>query len=530
MKQIRDITKIYWFFVFVTITPLLFSLLFQKQREEDFVFVFINAAILLFPLHFIKKNKIYISVTFLLLFIPAFLDFGHIFLYQGRITESIFFIIFDTNPSESFEYLESNISFELVSSCLAYTFISLYFLKKILKIEKNVFKWGKFQYFSVWILFPFIVKLGISNFSMNDTLEAYRRGNHFISMIYFHQGYLEQMKRFKSFASNQNLNLDISRNGDVPEKEIYFLILGESTTSTKMQVYGYTRENTPRLKELNDSNEIHIFRDVVSSDPPGTMANLKKVLTLANTERETSELLGINIINIMKAAGFKTYWVSNQLILGNHDTTTTVFAKQAARTSFTNTTNSISYDKKVLPIIKDYLNEDVDKKFIVIHLIGTHMKYRNRFPSEFEKFVSDEGINKRDFHNKKKIKYINDYDNAIYYHDYILGEIFNIIKENTNSSKGIYLSDHGEEVYDLKNLHGHPFTVNTINMYKIPFFIWGIDQADAENYLKRKYVSDDTIHTMFDLFKINFKDSDISKSIINPNFIEKKRMMGKQEI
>ena len=514
--------------VSVTIIPFLLSLIWQRQREEDFVFVFINAAAMLFPLYFIKNHKIYFLLLFPLLLIPAFLDFGHIFLYQGRITKSIFFIIFDTNPTESMEYVESNLSFQLIASVVLYLACMIIYWFKIIKLPKIEIETKWWKYLSLWILLPFIGKLSSEKGNIDKTLEAYRRSNHFYSMFYNYLGYKEQMKIFKSFDKRMIKDIKVTRENNHPEEEVHVLILEESTTSTHMGVYGYHRNTTPRLEELKE--EIHFFSDVVCSNPPGTMANLKKILTLANTEDLSAKKLGANIVNIMNAAKFKTYWVSNQLILGINDTTTTVFAKQADITHFTNTTNSVTYDEKVLPILDGYLKDDVNKKFIVIHLIGTHMKYRNRYPEEFKRFNETNDISKRSFHNKKKLEYINQYDNSVLYHDHILAKIIQKLKAHNKFSTITYIADHGEEIYDIKDLHGHTGAQPTINMYRIPLFIWSSNKRDYSNYLERSYVSDDLIHTLFDLYDIKVKDKIPTKSIINPSFIEKTRYMGMDEI
>jgi len=514
--------------IFVTIIPFLFSLLYERQREEDFIFIFINSAILLFPLYFLRNHKIYFLLLFPLLLLPAMFDFGHIFLYQGRISESIFFIIFDTNPAESMEYLESNLSFSFLASCLIYFLVTVIYWLKILKMPKINIETKWYKYLILWLIIPFGFKLYSEQGSLDKTFEAYRRSSHIYSMMHFYHGYQKQLEAFQNFNKNVKKDFQVTRDANIPQKEVHLLVIGESTTSNHMGVYGYHRKTTPHLTERK--SEINLFTDVVSSNPPGTMANLKKILTLANTEKENDELLSVNIVNIMKAAGFKTYWVSNQLILGEHDTTTTVFAKQSHKVSFTNTTNSVTYDEKILPIFDRYLSEKEDKKFIVLHLMGSHMKYRHRFPDEYKKFTDTRDIPIKDFHNERKLEYINSYDNAIYYNDYILNEILNRVKNLDALTTVTYLSDHGEEVYREKDLHGHPGTSPTLNMYRIPFFIWTNSSLNLNQYLSRKYVSDDTIHTLLDLFRVNGDFFDSSKSLISPDFVEKKRYMGNIEI
>jgi heptose-I-phosphate ethanolaminephosphotransferase len=527
-KKISNSAKIYWLLALTTIIPLCFSLIYQTQREEDFVFVFINAAILFFPLYFFKGHKLYLCLIFPFLLIPAFFDFVHVFLYQGRITESIFFIIFDTNPMESAEYIESNLTWQLLTSSFIYLACTIGLFIKVLRIPKiNIsMKWSKFL--ALWLILPFCIKLGTSKGDLDKTLEAYRRSSHAYSFVHNFVRYKKQIERFKSFSQTMKTDLKVSRSRNIIEDEVHLLVIGESTTSTHMGIYDYHRNTTPELEKMK--KDLHIFKDVMSSNPPGTMANLKKILTLANSEKEDSKLLSVNIVNVMKAAGFKTYWVSNQLILGQHDTTTTVFAKQADRTTFTNTTNSTTFDEKVFPVLDDYLVDEPKKKFIVVHLFGTHMQYEHRSPKDFKKFTETADIPKRSFHNKRKLGYINDYDNAILYHDFILSKLIKKVKAHGKVSTITYLSDHGEEVYDLKNVHGHPSGMRTMNMFKIPMFIWTSRTKNFANSLNNKYVSDDIIHTLFDLYELNLESYIKHKSILHDTFIEKDRFIGTKKI
>lgn len=519
--------------VSVTVIPFLVSLIWQRQREEDFVFVFINAAAMLFPLYFIKNHKIYFLLLFPLLLIPAFLDFGHIFLYQGRITESIFFIIFDTNPVESMEYVESNLSFSLVASVILYLTSMIIYWVKIIKMPKIEIETKWWKYLSLWILLPFIGKLAAEKGNLDKTLEAYRRANHMYSMVYNFMGYREQMDRFNAFDKKVKKDFVVKVKPNKPKEEIHVLVVGESTTKNKMSLYGYHRETTPLLKK--QKKDLFIFEDVVSSTT-GTLGNLKRIMTFANAEDESIEKFSANLVEVFKNADFKTFWVSNQLILGFHDTITSVFARQADKVTFTNTTNSTSYDKKVLPILDTYLKDSSPKKFIVIHLLGTHMIYKNRYPSEFDHFKQTNDIPKRPFHNKKKLSYINQYDNAILYHDHILNLILQRLKKENKYISLTYLSDHGEEVYDIKDFHGHPGSSKTINMYQIPFFIWLSDKykkhekMNLEDKLQRKYVSDDTIHTILDLAGVYPLEYIPYKSIVSDNFIKKDRYADKEDL
>lgn len=64
---------------------------------------------------------------------------------------------------------------------------------------------------------------------------------------------------------------------------------------------------------------------------------------------------------------------------------------------------------------------------------------------------------------------INQYDNSILYTDFILEQIIRILEKEPNSAL-IYLSDHGQDVYDEEKRFGHAMSRNS--GFEIPFFLW----------------------------------------------------------
>lgn len=93
--------------------------------------------------------------------------------------------------------------------------------------------------------------------------------------------------------------------------EIHFLIIGESLTRERMQLYSYHRETNPLLMSMKD--ELVIVPHAWCTKPPGTLRNVKKIMTFLNSETEKSESIKTHLVNVMKSAGFKTYWFSNRL-------------------------------------------------------------------------------------------------------------------------------------------------------------------------------------------------------------------------
>ena len=125
-----------------------------------------------------------------------------------------------------------------------------------------------------------------------------------------------------------------------------------------------------------------------------------------------------------------------------------------------------------------------------------------------------------------KIRWIrSEYDNAVLYNDYIVDELIRRL-ENKNAIV-IYISDHGEDVYDEWNFAGHMEVEGTRSMIEIPMMIWTSAQFKAENpelvkriaeSVDKPFMTDDMIHVILDIMQIETKEYDPTKSVINPAF------------
>ena len=108
-------------------------------------------------------------------------------------------------------------------------------------------------------------------------------------------------------------------------KEVYVLVLGESTTKSHLGIYGYDRPTTPQLRSKKD--EIILFQDVISPHAYSIGA-VTKLLTLANYEDPKVSNQG-SIIQLLNAAGFETFWLSNQRPLGPYESLITKLSASA---------------------------------------------------------------------------------------------------------------------------------------------------------------------------------------------------------
>ncbi|WP_198283102.1 phosphoethanolamine transferase [Aquimarina agarilytica] len=305
--------------------------------------------------------------------------------------------------------------------------------------------------------------------------------------------------------------------------QTYVVVIGESTSSWHMQLYDYARETNPLLSEIKD--ELIIFKDVIAPHVH-TIASLEKILTMSDYSNPNVKE-NSSIIQIANEAGFTTYWLSNQQPIGIDESIPTLIGNAAQHKYFINTDDygDNVYDEKLLPQLQNILNEDVTKKMVFVHLMGTHTPYKRRYPKEFQFFNNDSGF---------KLK-VNEYDNAIRYNDFVIRNIIEKVRELETNSYVLYFSDHGDEVYDTMDFFGHNEYHATKPMYEVPFIFWfskGYKKnishiKESDLLLERKYNLENFVHSFSDVSQINFNRLDSTKSIFSNKFKESKRLIKK---
>jgi heptose-I-phosphate ethanolaminephosphotransferase len=181
----------------------------------------------------------------------------------------------------------------------------------------------------------------------------------------------------------------------------------------------------------------------------------------------------------------------------------------------------------LLSEFKKALTDPEPKKFIVLHPLGTHLLYEDRYPKEFEVFKGQSNIK---YKHDQAVQRSNSYDNAVLYHDNFLKEVFKNLKNIQHKSYMFYFSDHGDEVYESIDFSGHAEENPTKSMYEIPFFIWMNDEFQLS--FEKEYIPENAyplqyfIHTLSDLNGFDFEEFDVNKSIFTKQNMNAKRKLG----
>ena len=220
--------------------------------------------------------------------------------------------------------------------------------------------------------------------------------------------------------------------------------------------YQATEKNTPNLKPARGN--FIVFKNAYSSWSQ-TVPALQRALTEQSQYNNKEFYNSISIIDVAKKSGYKTFWFSNQGRYGEYDSAVTLVAKTADVAEWTDDTFDFS-DKNDEVLIKflEQLKPD-ENNFVVLHLMGSHIYYDNRYPRSFEKWITEDGT--------EMMTSAPAYANTILYTDFVLSKIFDYAAENLNLQAMIYFSDHGE---DLKISHNPD--VFSFDMVRIPMFVY----------------------------------------------------------
>ncbi|MCO6540048.1 MAG: phosphoethanolamine transferase CptA [Gilliamella sp.] len=468
---------------------------------------------------------------------------GYFVIYRQEFSQSVFFVMAESNYSESSEFVQQYFSIKLVIVLIIYSLVGIYLWSKVRPVYiKTSTKWIVSLLIAIYAIMPVFISVIIKKSSIE------KAGTHLLTrmettvpwqLINSYLAYRSQLKNMEDILNHLDTLPPVENlkdaNGNTPRTLV--LVIGESTTRNRMSIYGYGRNTTPQIEQFKKDNaDFVVFNDVVSSRPY-TIEILQQALTFADEKHPDLYLKIPSLINLMKQAGYKTFWITNQQTMTKRNTMLTMFSKQADEQFYMNNDRNQSsrqYDESVFDPFKKVLADNAEKKFIVIHLLGTHMKYEFRYPKDgkYDLFKDKESIPY--LLDDDKVNVYNSYDNAISYNDYVTTTLFNIFKNSKENGFMLYFSDHGEDVYQTPphNVLGRNEKAPTKTMYTVPFMLWqsptwvATHPNNYQAYVDRKFSTQDLIHTWSDLAGLSYNLYVPEKSIVNPNFHESIRWIG----
>jgi glucan phosphoethanolaminetransferase (alkaline phosphatase superfamily) len=371
-----------------------------------------------------------------------------------------------------------------------------------------------------WMQLPF----DLDTFSHSWPFGLAARGVDF----YKERVYLADLNRR---SANFHFHAHLAEPNDMPQ--IVVMVIGESSRYDRWSINGYDRDTNPLLSQ--EANLVPL-RDVITS----VSATRLSVPVIISRKPATQSLKDgfseKSFLTAFKEAGYKTFWLSNQISFGKFDTPVSVFAKEADVIDFLNLggfTDNSNYDEVLFGPLKHAVADPAPKKLIVLHTLGSHWNYSHRYPKQFDKWLpSLYGVDKpayTDIRIKQQLN--NSYDSSILYTDWFLDHVIGTLKDANQPAAMVYVADHGQTLYDGScrlAFHGH----NTQYEFHVPAFAWYSD-AYAERFpdkvtqlrrhRKAKLATENMSHTLLDLGDVRYPDEHLDWSFVNAAFKQHKR-------
>ena len=469
-------------------------------------------------------------------------------MYQVLYNDSIADIMLSTNSRESAEYLGAiwgsrDLSFILIYSTLfGVITIGLSFL--LSKIEVIWKQWTRL-FFSIGIL---LMCLGMGTLQYwgyiqyNSRLTVSTVRSSSIERIYWGTKLAlfsaEQVKQAQAGMKDTFKHISLTvENSTFKEPIQIILILGESTTTKYMHSYGYPLKTTPNLDKLEQEDQIIRFSDVVSPASSTILSNTRSLTYYTMEEGATPWYEYPTLLAALQKAGYYTAWITAQDAIGIHSMVRT-FGSSADTLIGTPGTipDQVSDFYRVSPqdridgqlftkllYMKDFPSNKIHRGlFEVLHLMGCHENYRERYPKSFNKFKpNDIPFNG----NAEQRKYIAEYLNAVYYNDYVVSGIINRYKNSPVLL--FYFSDHGEVIYNDPKRPSFKGRSDKRVGVSIPFYVYMSPSLRSsypklwEQIKKAKdypYETDLFTHTLTGLLGINTKYSEPRYELFSPHY------------
>ncbi len=490
-----------------------FNSCFEYERKgnwkSNILCAIVKAFALTFPVFiFPKITKLYTLIIALFIYIPYYIDSCHIMLFKQVITKGALMAIFDTNTAEATGFIKQFARFDTVSLLILFITLIVLTLKYVKQMDRNK-SFFILEKISFITLLYALIYLNVFSKDWN----RYR----FVTVSMIHQ---YRDLRFELVANNiKKRRADIKPFENINDKfknkkTTFVIVIGESAGRRHFQLYGYNRNTNPLLSKRND---IYAFSKIESPHAQ-TLLSLQKVLSFAYGDNKELMFTKGSIINYLKDAGFKTFWISNQEPGGRHASYQSVIAEESDYKIFNKDISQekktdILYDLDLMDYFQKALADTAEKKVILLHLRGSHATYDKNYPKEFDILKGNSSY---------KEYSVNSYDNSIIYNDFVINSFIEELKKQNQISYLLYFSDHGEDAGDTVNsCFCHHDGIRTEPMLQIPLILWlspeykkSYDLKISKKDLEKSYNTENLIHTIIKLSGLSNPDYEKAKSLL----------------
>lgn len=341
----------------------------------------------------------------------------------------------------------------------------------------------------------------------------------------------EQVEALPQSASNDSLNV--------------IVVIGESYIREHAALYGYPLQTTPFLSHEQKEGRLFVFTDMVSpyNQTTRVIRNLLSCNSLGHHEDWSS---APPFTAIYKKNGYHVTMYDNQKnfdmgFVFAYSLNTYLYHPKIMKACYHETNDStFEFDGQM---VDDYQKRQTPsaKRLVLFHLLGQHVGFEYRYPKNFAYFNEDSlSFRKEPWLTKDMREDIVHYDNATRYNDHVLQQIIGLYDQQNTIV--VYLSDHGEEVYDYRENSGRddwgmgsdPRQVLRWQ-YMVPFVVWCSDKYAAthpdiikqlQNATSRPAMLDNVCQLLFHLSDLKTPYYNKTRDVLSSDYVCPKRILN----
>ena len=385
------------------------------------------------------------TCCWILAFLPIASFLVYLIGFDALLTPDIVLALAQTHPNEAWEYLTFMGPFMMGVVALA--------CLTLLALSVAAFKNGMH---SRSLPQTTAFRIAVLTTCCLAAISSFKSANN-VSLYAFYNAYIHirETGRFEEgYEQRKAILEELAKAGQKGRSGLFVFVIGESHTRDRMTAYGpQEHETTPWLKDMRSDRNFILF-DKAYTSYVATVSALTYALTAKNQYNDISYDDSPSIVEVVRASGYETYWLSNQSKISPWSTPISIISSNADHHVWLGET----YDGELL---KHLPTQDGKPTVIFIHLVGSHTDYPNRYPPEYKFWDEQDRTNA--------------YDNSLRYNDWVLSQLYEAFKARPDFQVMIYMADHGENPK-----LGHRPAHFTWDMARIPLWF-----AMSDDFVKK---------------------------------------------
>jgi glucan phosphoethanolaminetransferase (alkaline phosphatase superfamily) len=346
-----------------------------------------------------------------------------------------------------------------------------------------------------------------------------------VGSLMFFGGDIPRMKAEMRGSSMNKIPYRAHRTGG---EEVHILVVGESARRDSWSVYGYGRPTTPYLSSIKDEA---IFLQNAVADANFTGWAVPMMLTGMTPDNFDFSRVTGNIFDLAKESGYTALLLENQDPNAAQAAGVDADEIESPMDPSDSATGRRSFDGQLLTAYRREIARSGKARFIGIHMMGSHWKYSNRYPPDFQRFGSPQQPDARPIFASSKSSeadMVDTYDNTVLYTDWFLQQVVERARELNVPATVTFFSDHGEDLQLLDGTAGHGSPAYTPHAFEIPAFVWANDAyrrqhpeviAALKNNASKEVRSHDVFYTIADFMGISWPGAIASRSFASDHFV-----------